>query len=137
MKNEACLLSTLFPSDGKRVGWSFVMLNKGVAHGSKHQNPYRRWWIEQKLLLSADFFCRFVWSCQKKALPLHSQFEKLLFGWPVRLSVRTRDFHSLKRSSTLLRATTFLWRWVRGHSAIPHRTPPASLCGANQQTLLH
>ena len=26
--------------------------------------------------------------------------------WPVRLSVRTRDFHSLKSSSTLLPATT-------------------------------
>ena len=25
--------------------------------------------------------------------------------WPVRLSARTRDFHSLKRSSILLRAT--------------------------------
>ena len=28
-----------------------------------------------------------------------------MHGRPVRLSVRTRDFHSLKRSSTLLRAT--------------------------------
>jgi len=25
-----------------------------------------------------------------------------LLGWPIRLSVRTRDFHSLKSSSTLL-----------------------------------
>ena len=29
--------------------------------------------------------------------------------WPVRLSVRTRDFHSLKRSSTLLPATGLIW----------------------------
>ena len=30
---------------------------------------------------------------------------KVVSGWPVRLSVRTRDFHSLKRSSTLLGTT--------------------------------
>ena len=35
--------------------------------------------------------------------------ETIHFGWSLRLSVRTRDFHSLKRSSTLLGTTTQIW----------------------------
>ena len=49
---------------------------------------------------------------KKKSLPLQPQLRNKrsiarlnATGWSLRLSVRTRDFHSLKRSSTLLRAT--------------------------------
>ena len=41
--------------------------------------------------------------------------------WPIRLSVRTRDFHSLKSSSTLLWATT-----VRGFVCNSRETPAFS-----------
>ena len=43
-----------------------------------------------------------VWQDGKKALTLHPQ---KLASWSLRLSVRTRDFHSLKSSSTLLGTT--------------------------------
>ena len=43
-----------------------------------------------------------VWKDGKKALTLHPQ---KLVSWSLRLSVRTRDFHSLKSSSTLLGTT--------------------------------
>ncbi|EKX96852.1 ribosomal protein S20 [Hoylesella saccharolytica F0055] len=43
-----------------------------------------------------------IWLLTEKAVPLHPQFRLR----SLRLSVRTRDFHSLKRSSTLL-GTTF------------------------------
>ena len=44
-----------------------------------------------------------VWKDGKKALTLHPQ---KLASWSLRLSVRTRDFHSLKSSSTLLGTTS-------------------------------
>ena len=47
------------------------------------------------------FFFKKIWWNGKIAVPLHP----LLWLRSVRLSVRTRDFHSLKRSSTLLRTT--------------------------------
>ena len=48
------------------------------------------------------FFLKKIWWNGKIAVPLHP----LLWLRSVRLSVRTRDFHSLKRSSTLLGTTT-------------------------------
>ena len=46
---------------------------------------------------------------KKKVVPLHPLLDmfyaKVSHSWSVRLSVRTRDFHSLKRSSTLLQTT--------------------------------
>jgi hypothetical protein len=43
-----------------------------------------------------------IWWDEKKHLTLHPQLNQ----WSLRLSVRTRDFHSLKSSSTLLGTTS-------------------------------
>ena len=43
-----------------------------------------------------------VWLIEINGLPLHPQNQR----WSLRLSVRTRDFHSLKSSSTLLGTTS-------------------------------
>lgn len=45
---------------------------------------------------------KYIWWITEKQLPLHPQIRH---PWSLRLSVRTRDFHSLKRSSTLLGTT--------------------------------
>ena len=47
-----------------------------------------------------------VWKFKIKPLPLHRKF----ITWSLRLSARTRDFHSLKRSSTLLGTTNKIKR---------------------------
>ena len=42
---------------------------------------------------------------RKITLPLQPVHRNITITWPVRLSVRTQDFHSCKRGSTPLRAT--------------------------------
>ena len=45
---------------------------------------------------------KYIWWITEKQLPLHPQIRH---PWSLRLSVRTRDFHSLKSSSILLGTT--------------------------------
>jgi hypothetical protein len=56
-----------------------------------------------KKTLKYTFFRGKIWQNETFAVILHPQIAK----GSLRLSVRTRDFHSLKRSSTLLGTTIF------------------------------
>ena len=50
-------------------------------------------------------FSRFFLWIREKRIHLHADLKKLVPKWPVRLGVRTADFHSVNRGSIPLRAT--------------------------------